>query len=228
MTSKYLPQLESETEYSFWVKASTSIGVGGNSTVVRQMTQESSKCTFPQSLWHPCSVENMVWSNKTVSLTFDWLKNEKHEKKTVLNKLSFPIDQNTKIFFWWEKFLFSVPANIFYDNLPVTLATRSTSAILECEAYGYPEPSVMWYSSGRELTDTTKYRLLTNGSLEIISVREADAGDYECTASNKLGIKTVIRKLKVKSKLMTLNFVSRLFLFSFPWREENPLGQKFK
>lgn len=81
MKSKYLPQLESETEYSFWVKASTSIGVGDNSTVVRQMTQESSKCTFPQSLWHPCSVENMVWSNKTVSLTFDWLKNEKHEKK---------------------------------------------------------------------------------------------------------------------------------------------------
>ena len=124
--------------------------------------------------------------------------------------------------------LFSVPANIFYDNLPVTLATTSTSAILECEAYGYPKPSVMWYSSGRELTDTTQYRLLTNGSLEIISVREADAGDYECTASNKLGIKTVIRKLKVKSKLMTLNFVSRLFLFSFPWREENSLGQKFK
>lgn len=110
----------------------------------------------------------------------------------------------------------------------MTLATRSTSAIMECEAYGYPKPSVMWYSSGRELTDTTKYRLLTNGSLEIISVGEADAGDYECTASNKLGIKTVIRKLKVKSKLMTLNFVSRLFLFSFPWREENPLGQKFK
>ena len=98
------------------------------------------------------------------------------------------------------KFLFSVPANIFYDTLPVTLATRSTSAILECEAYGYPKPSVMWYSSGRELTDKKKYRQLSNGSLEIMDVREEDAGEYECTASNRLGRKTVIRKLKVKSK----------------------------
>ena len=71
----------------------------------------------------------------------------------------------------------------------------------------------MWYSSGRELTDVTKYRQLTNGSLKIISVREADAGQYECTASNKLGRKTVIRKLKVKSKRMTFDFVSRLSLF---------------
>lgn len=160
MTSKYLPQLESETEYSFWVKASTSIGVGGNSTVVTQMTQES------------------------------------------------------------------IPANIFYDNLPVTLATRSTSAILECEAYGYPKPSVMWYSSGRELTDTTQYRLLTNGSLEIISVREADAGDYECTASNKLGIKTVIRKLKVKTtplppKVIEFKILINSTALNITWRGWN-------
>lgn len=71
---------------------------------------------------------------------------------------------------------------------------------MDCEAYGYPEPSVMWYSSGRDLTDTTKYRQLNNGSLEIKEVKEEDAGDYECTASNKLGRKTVVRKLKVKSK----------------------------
>lgn len=100
--------------------------------------------------------------------------------------------------------LFSVPANIFHDSLPVTLATRSTSAILDCEAYGYPKPSVMWYSSGRELSDRTKYQQLTNGSLEIMDVREEDAGEYECTASNELGRKTVKRKLQIRSEYLNL------------------------
>lgn len=92
-----------------------------------------------------------------------------------------------------------VKANIFHENLPVTLAKRSTAAILDCEAYGYPEPSVMWYSSGRDLTKTTKYQHLANGSLEITHVTEQDAGEYECTASNKLGRRTVVRRLKVIS-----------------------------
>lgn len=45
ITSKYLPWLESDTEYFFWVKASTSVGVGNASTVVRQTTKDKSKCT---------------------------------------------------------------------------------------------------------------------------------------------------------------------------------------
>ena len=45
ITSNYLPRLESDTEYFFWVKASTSIGVGNASTVVRQTTKDKSKCT---------------------------------------------------------------------------------------------------------------------------------------------------------------------------------------
>ena len=57
----------------------------------------------------------------------------------------------------------------------------------------------MWYSSGRDLTKTTKYQHLANGSLEITHVTEQDAGEYECTASNKLGRKTVVRSLKVIS-----------------------------
>ena len=57
----------------------------------------------------------------------------------------------------------------------------------------------MWYSSGRDLSDTVKYQQLANDSLEIRHVTEQDAGEYECTASNKLGRKTVIRRLKVKS-----------------------------
>lgn len=43
ITSKYLPGLESDTEYYFWVKASTSVGVGNGSAVVRQTTKDTSK-----------------------------------------------------------------------------------------------------------------------------------------------------------------------------------------
>lgn len=101
-----------------------------------------------------------------------------------------------------------VKANIFHDNLPVTLARQSASAILDCEAYGYPKPSVMWYSSGRDLSDATKYLQLANGSLEIKHVTQKDAGKYECTASNRLGRKTVVRRLKVKSTWVLLLLVS--------------------
>ena len=98
----------------------------------------------------------------------------------------------------------SVQANIFYDHLPVTLAKRASSAIFNCEAYGYPKPSIIWYSSGRDLRNTKKYRQLANGSLEILNVRVEDAGEYECTASNALGRKTVVRKLQVQSKYFAL------------------------
>ena len=42
-TSKYLPDLESLTEYYFWVIASTSKGFGNASAVVTQTTKEQSK-----------------------------------------------------------------------------------------------------------------------------------------------------------------------------------------
>ena len=45
-TSRYLPELKPVTEYYFWVKASTSIGFGNHSAVVRQTTQETSKLFF--------------------------------------------------------------------------------------------------------------------------------------------------------------------------------------
>lgn len=157
-TSRYLPELEPVTEYYFWVKASTSIGFGNHSAVVRQTTQETIK------------------------------------------------------------------ANIFYDHLPVTLAKRSTSAILDCEAYGYPAPSVMWYSSGRDLSDKTKYRQLENGSLEIKHLTEEDAGEYECTASNRLGRKTVVRKLKVKTpplppRVIEFNVLDHTPALNITWSE---------
>ena len=45
-TSKELADLESLTEYYFWVKASTSVGFGNASAVVRQTTKEMSKCDY--------------------------------------------------------------------------------------------------------------------------------------------------------------------------------------
>ncbi|XP_074633719.1 cell adhesion molecule DSCAML1-like isoform X3 [Acropora palmata] len=157
-TSKILAKLESITEYFFWVKASTSVGFGNASVVVRQTTMEKIK------------------------------------------------------------------ANIFHDNLPVTLARQSTSAILDCEAYGYPKPSVMWYSSGRDLSDARKYLQLTNGSLEIKHVTQKDAGEYECTASNRLGRKTVFRKLKVKTppsppKLIDFKKLDHTPALNISWRK---------
>ena len=94
--------------------------------------------------------------------------------------------------------LCSVAANIFEETLPDTFAKRSTSVVLNCDAYGYPNPSVLWESSGRDISDRSKYQQLQNGSLRILQLEKADAGKYTCTASNTLGKKTVTRELKVQ------------------------------
>lgn len=53
--------------------------------------------------------------------------------------------------------------------------------------------------AGKDLSKEEKYEQFSNGSLKIKYLEEKDTGDYVCTASNLLGKKTVIRKLKVQS-----------------------------
>ena len=90
-------------------------------------------------------------------------------------------------------FLVSVAAGIYYETLTATYEKLKGSAVLECEAYGEPEPTIIWYSKGRTLKNTDKYDELKNGSLVIRDLKAEDSGEYECTATNTLGTKTVTK-----------------------------------
>uniref|UniRef100_A0A3B3WY61 Neural cell adhesion molecule 1a n=1 Tax=Poecilia mexicana TaxID=48701 RepID=A0A3B3WY61_9TELE len=64
------------------------------------------------------------------------------------------------------------------------------SALLACDADGFPEPTVTW-ANNIVLETGDKYSLNEDGSeLVIKEVRKVDEGDYTCIAKNKAGEKT--------------------------------------
>ncbi|XP_032884067.1 hemicentin-1 isoform X2 [Amblyraja radiata] len=82
-----------------------------------------------------------------------------------------------------------VPPSIAPDvnNITVLVNVQTT---LACEASGIPKPTVSWKRNGRLLnTDHHQniYRLLSSGSLVIISPTVEDTAHYDCKVSNYAG-----------------------------------------
>ncbi|XP_006907796.1 hemicentin-1 isoform X1 [Pteropus alecto] len=72
-------------------------------------------------------------------------------------------------------------------NITVTVNVQTT---LACEATGIPKPSVNWRKNGHLLNvdqNQNSYRLLSSGSLVIISPSVDDTATYECTVTNDAG-----------------------------------------
>ncbi|XP_015725366.1 hemicentin-1 isoform X1 [Coturnix japonica] len=82
-----------------------------------------------------------------------------------------------------------VPPNIAsgHTNITVTVNVQTT---LPCEATGTPRPVVSWKKNGHLLSldqNQNTYRLLSSGSLVIISPTLDDTAVYECFVSNDAG-----------------------------------------
>ncbi|XP_041863968.1 neural cell adhesion molecule 1a isoform X15 [Melanotaenia boesemani] len=70
-------------------------------------------------------------------------------------------------------------------------ADISSTALLACDADGFPEPTVTWAHNNVVLETGDKYSLNEDGSeLVIKDVKKVDEGDYTCIAKNKAGEKT--------------------------------------
>ncbi|XP_011246353.1 hemicentin-1 isoform X3 [Mus musculus] len=72
-------------------------------------------------------------------------------------------------------------------NVTVTVNVQTT---LACEATGIPKPSVTWRKNGHLLNvdqNQNSYRLLSSGSLVIISPSVDDTASYECTVTSDAG-----------------------------------------
>lgn len=87
-------------------------------------------------------------------------------------------------------------------------ADVGSSALLACDADGFPEPSVTWAHNNVVLEMGDKYSLNEDGSeLVIKDVKKVDEGDYTCIAKNKAGEKTeeVSLNVFVQPKITYLN-----------------------
>ncbi|CAH0746151.1 unnamed protein product [Diatraea saccharalis] len=58
-----------------------------------------------------------------------------------------------------------------------------------CVATGDPEPEIVWYRDSEELeiSETSRYELMYNGTLMIHDVDESSEGVFECMAKNSMG-----------------------------------------
>ncbi|KAF7647623.1 hypothetical protein LDENG_00169300, partial [Lucifuga dentata] len=69
-------------------------------------------------------------------------------------------------------------------------ADIGSSAMLACDADGFPEPTITWARNNVVLEVGDKYSLNEDGSeLVIKDVKKLDEGDYTCVAENKAGEK---------------------------------------
>ena len=99
---------------------------------------------------------------------------------------------------------------------------------LKCFYEGQPPPQVTWTKGKMMLGE--KCALCVQkvehqpglSTLRVTPFRDADFGDYKCTAKNKLGFKHIMIKLrednsKSKLLLLLLFFYFQLFMISFPF-----------
>ncbi|XP_055609211.1 neogenin isoform X2 [Uranotaenia lowii] len=69
---------------------------------------------------------------------------------------------------------------------PQTVKEGDT-VILDCVANGNPKPTIRWLRNGEEIDMNdldSRFRIIGTGSLQIDSIQDTDAGDYQCRASN--------------------------------------------
>uniref|UniRef100_A0A8C9ZJJ8 Neuronal cell adhesion molecule a n=1 Tax=Sander lucioperca TaxID=283035 RepID=A0A8C9ZJJ8_SANLU len=79
------------------------------------------------------------------------------------------------------------------------MVLRGETLELECIADGLPTPEISWQKDGGELPSSRMSFYNFKKTLKVSDVNEADAGDYRCTATNKLGTAQHIIKVSVKA-----------------------------
>lgn len=69
------------------------------------------------------------------------------------------------------------------------VAAVGETAVIECEAIGFPEPTIEWIHNGQPLNETSldSRHLVTSNSITITMLTKNDIGSYGCNASNSIG-----------------------------------------
>lgn len=68
-------------------------------------------------------------------------------------------------------------------------AAVGETAVIECEVFGFPEPTIKWIHNGQPLNETSlDFRhVVTSNSITITMLTKNDTGSYGCNASNSVG-----------------------------------------
>ncbi|XP_074872337.1 neural cell adhesion molecule L1 isoform X2 [Carettochelys insculpta] len=99
-------------------------------------------------------------------------------------------------------------AYVYVIQLPVRILTPdgqhyavvvNQTAILHCQTFGAPVPSVDWFTQDREpVLQDERFFLHTNGSLQLSRAQHSDASSYLCLSQNAQSNDTIRAWLQVK------------------------------
>ncbi|CAL8338080.1 unnamed protein product [Arctogadus glacialis] len=92
------------------------------------------------------------------------------------------------------------------------MVLRGQELELECIPEGLPTPEISWRKEGGELPSNRMSIVGYQRTLRISSVVESDAGDYRCTAKNKLGSAEHSIKVTVKASPFWISAPRNLIL----------------
>lgn len=85
------------------------------------------------------------------------------------------------------------------DTLFYIMCRNGTKQTSDCNCFcDRPTPDISWQKDGAELPSSRMSVQNFQKTLKISDVNEGDAGDYHCTASNKLGNTHHVIKVTVK------------------------------
>ncbi|XP_055079317.1 basement membrane-specific heparan sulfate proteoglycan core protein isoform X9 [Periophthalmus magnuspinnatus] len=88
----------------------------------------------------------------------------------------------------------SVPRVVVSESLMI--AVEGQTAILRCDAHGFPDPTISWSKLRAPLP--WRHKIVDN-SLILPAVGRQDSGEYICTASNKMGASEATINLDVET-----------------------------
>lgn len=66
---------------------------------------------------------------------------------------------------------------------------EGSTVTLDCVANGNPRPQIKWLRNGEDIDINdldSRFRIVGTGSLQIASINESDAGNFQCRASNSM------------------------------------------
>lgn len=76
------------------------------------------------------------------------------------------------------------------EEMKDTTTKLGESGTLTCQIIGRPLPEIKWYRYGKELTQSRKYKMSSDGrshSLTVVTDEQDDEGLYTCRAINEAG-----------------------------------------
>uniref|UniRef100_A0A8B9RNW7 Neurofascin n=1 Tax=Astyanax mexicanus TaxID=7994 RepID=A0A8B9RNW7_ASTMX len=76
--------------------------------------------------------------------------------------------------------------------------TEGSQTLLHCPYFGSPKPDLRWSKGGMGSLEGGRFKVLSNGTLEIRRTKLQDQGTYVCSASNVIGREEMDVQLEVK------------------------------